>query len=173
MGNDFRDLAQEYAGKVFTYARYALRDHQDAEDVTQEVLIRLWKNHDSIEPSRLSAWVMRVTRNLVIDCSRRHRTRAAVFVDGPAAETSAASVAAAPTPDAHAGRAELREVIERAIAELDEPQRSIVVMREIQGLAYEEIADALNMPLGTVKVYLHRARRRMRERVRAQLGEHV
>jgi RNA polymerase sigma-70 factor (ECF subfamily) len=77
------------------------------------------------------------------------------------------------TPEAggdHAERAELRGVLQDAVAALDEPYRSIVIMREMQDRSYNEIAESLEMPLGTVKVYLHRARRRLRERVKKELG---
>jgi len=171
MSHDFRDLAEEYAGPVFTYVRYSLRHQEDAEDITQEVLVRLWKHHAHIEPSRVRAWVMQVARNLVIDSARRRRARPAVFDAVPVADALAAP--APGTPETETERRELRELLEEAIAELTEPQRSIVVMREIQGLSYEEIAGGLNMPLGTIKVYLHRARRKLREAVQKELGHHV
>ena len=171
MGRDFRDLAREYAGVVFTSARYALRHTEDAEDVTQEVLVRLWKHRDSIEPEKTKAWVMHVARNLVIDVSRRQRARTEVFAITVPGDVRVASVPAADTADAHTDQRELREVLERAIAELDEPYRSIVIMREIQGLTYEEIAGGLNMPLGTIKVYLHRGRRRLRDAMRQELDD--
>jgi RNA polymerase sigma-70 factor (ECF subfamily) len=168
MTRDFRDLAEEYAGRVYTFARYSLRHQEDAEDVTQEVLVRLWKNHDQIDPAATSTWVMRVARNLVIDLARRRQSRAAVFAQGADVEEMAAQVPADYAADAVAERSSLRARLEGALAELNEPYRSIVVMREIQGLAYEEIATAMNMPLGTIKVYLHRARRRLRELVQTE-----
>ena len=73
--------------------------------------------------------------------------------------------------DEETHRRELREHLESAVAALDEPYRSIVVMREIQGFAYEEIAEALELPLGTIKAYLHRARRRLRESTRRMTGD--
>jgi RNA polymerase sigma-70 factor (ECF subfamily) len=170
MAREFRDLAEAYAGRIYTFARYSLRHREDAEDVTQEVLIRLWKHQGSIEPASTATWVMRVARNLVIDVSRRRQARAALFAEGADVTVMAAHVASAPGPDA-AGRAELRDELEAALAGLDEPYRTIVVMREIQGLAYEEIARAMNMPLGTIKVYLHRARRRLRESMRTEMKD--
>jgi RNA polymerase sigma-70 factor (ECF subfamily) len=169
MRRDFRELAEEYAGVVFTYARYSLRHREDAEDITQEVLVRLWKHRDAIEPGRTRAWVMQVARNLVIDVARRQRARTAVFASAPPSDESVLQVAAPGTPESEAERSEMRGVLEDAIAALDEPYRSIVVMREIQGLAYDEIATALHMPLGTIKVYLHRGRRRLREAVGREL----
>jgi RNA polymerase sigma-70 factor (ECF subfamily) len=173
MSREFRKLAEEYAGRVYTYALYSLRRREDAEDVTQEVLVRLWRHQDSIAAERTGAWVMRVARNLVIDAARRRRSHAAVFAEGPAAETSAGRVASPERSDREYERHELQEALEDAIAALDEPYRSIVIMREIQGLAYEEIARGLDMPLGTIKVYLHRARKRLRTRVQRERGHHA
>jgi len=171
MTREFRELAEEYAGRIYTYARYSLRHREDAEDVTQEVLIRLWKHRDSIDPSSTSTWVMRVARNLVIDVSRRRQARTAVFAEGADVQEMAAHVGSDQAADTAADRSELRARLEAALSELDEPYRSIVVMREIQGLAYEEIAQALNMPLGTIKGYLHRARRRLRESMRTEMND--
>jgi RNA polymerase sigma-70 factor (ECF subfamily) len=173
MGREFKELAKEYGSVIFTYARYSLRQREDAEDVTQEVLVRLWANRDAIEPARMRGWVMQVARNLVIDTARRRRTRAAVIADGADADASAAIIASPDTADAALDRGELRDVIDRAIAGLNEPYRSIVVMREIQGLAYDDIATSMSMPLGTIKVYLHRARRVLREAVRREMGTDV
>jgi RNA polymerase sigma-70 factor, ECF subfamily len=169
MARDFRDLAEEYAGRIYTYARYSLRHREDAEDVTQEVLVRLWKHRDSIEPAATSAWVMRVARNLVVDVARRRHSRAAVFAEGADVAELAVHVPDTARTEVAAERTSLRSQLEAALGELNEPYRSIVVMREIQGLAYEEIATAMNMPLGTIKVYLHRARRRLRESIQTEI----
>lgn len=173
MSREFRKLADAYAGRIYTFALYALRSREDAEDVTQEVLVRLWRHRGDVEEGHVGAWVMRVARNMVIDVTRRRRSRSAVFADGPDAEVAAARVAAGEAADAPHARHRLREALEEAIASLEEPYRSIVVMREVQGLAYEEIARGMDMPLGTIKVYLHRARRRLRDRVRLEMGDDV
>jgi RNA polymerase sigma-70 factor (ECF subfamily) len=158
---------------IYTYARYSLRHREDAEDVTQEVLVRLWSHRDAIEPERMRGWVMQVARNLVIDVARRRRARAAVIADGAEAETSAAMIAGHETADGALAHGELRDMLDRAIAGLNEPYRSIVVMREIQGLAYDDIATGMGMPLGTIKVYLHRARRVLRDAVQREMGTNV
>ncbi|HEX5133466.1 MAG TPA: sigma-70 family RNA polymerase sigma factor [Candidatus Krumholzibacteria bacterium] len=173
MSHEFQRLAREHGGKIYSYALHTLRCREDAEDVTQEVLIRLWKHRETIDPERVHGWVMTVARNLVIDASRRRRMRRSLFADGtdgtevdiPAQETG-------PVADS-AERDELRSLLEAAVAELEEPYRSIVVMREIQDFSYNEIAEAMEMPLGTVKVYLHRARRRLRDRVRREFDHAV
>jgi len=164
MSREFRKLADEHGGRIYTLALYLLGRREDAEDVTQEVLVRLWRHRDRIDPARTRAWVSQVTRNLVIDYARARRMRTAMFAEGTDAEATAVAVDA--RPDRGVIDGELREALEFAITRLDEPYRTILVMREIQDCAYHEIADALNMPLGTVKVYLHRARRRVRETLR-------
>jgi len=172
MDRDFRRLADEYGARVYTFALYMLRRQEDAEDVAQEVLVRLWQNRDSVSHDGTAAWVMRVARNLVIDVARRRRSRAAVMVDGPEVEMAASFVTAPERSDEGVHRRDLREHLEAALDTLTEPYRSIVVMRDIQGLAYEEIALALELPLGTVKAYLHRARQRLRSAVRETMGDH-
>lgn len=170
MSRDFKRLADEHGGRIYTLARYLLGRHEDAEDVTQEVLVRLWRNRDRIDPAKTRAWVAQVTRNLVIDTSRQRRLRATVFAENAEAEASVVAGSTDAGPERAVIAGELRAALEAAIAKLDEPYRSILVMREIQDLTYQDIADAMAMPLGTVKVYLHRARRRVREHVRT--GDH-
>lgn len=173
MSREFQRLAREHGGRIYSFALHALRSREDAEDVTQEVLIRLWRCRETIDPAKLHPWVMRVTRNLVIDASRRRRMRATVIAEGADVEWVADLVADGPPETDRAERSELRACLEAAVAELDEPYRSIIIMREIQDHSYNEIAEAMEMPLGTVKVYLHRARRRLRDRVRKELGHAV
>ena len=164
MSGDFRRLADEHGTAVYTFALYLLRQREDAQDVAQEVLVRLWEHRERIDPPRVRAWVMRVTRNLVIDHVRRRRLHSARVEEGLAAEAAAARVADEPAGEAETSPA-LRAALESAIGALDEPYQSLLVLREIQGFSYDQIAEAFAMPLGTVKAYLHRARRRVREQL--------
>lgn len=138
-----------------------LRSRDDARDVTQEVLIRFWRRLDEIEEATALAWLMRVTRNACIDVLRqRKRMRDLVSTD--------AEVDGLPhddLPSDHLQQLEDREAIEAAIAALGEPYRSIIILRELQHLKYEEICGALDLPLNTVKVYLHRARKMLRRQL--------
>jgi RNA polymerase sigma-70 factor (ECF subfamily) len=117
----------------------------------------------------MSAWVMRVARNAVIDAARRRQTRAAVFADGVEVEIAANYVASGSNAEAALNRRELSESLEAALATIEEPYRSIIVMREIQEMKYAEIVDAVEMPLNTVKVYLHRGRRMLRDALRGKV----
>ncbi len=170
MKDTLRKLAEESRHKVYTFVYYCLRSHEEAEDITQEVLMKLWQYGGDIEPERLPGWIMRVARNAVIDSTRKQRTRAGV-ADGPAV-----NVDATPAPLSLDGDGEqvvrsreLRETLETALASLAEPYRSIIVMREIQEMSYSEISESLACPLGTVKVYLHRGRRMLRTSLKGKV----
>jgi RNA polymerase sigma-70 factor (ECF subfamily) len=170
MKKPFRKLAQEYQDKVFTFVYYSLQSREEAEDVTQEVLMKLWQHREEVNPDKLTAWVMRVARNAVIDVARRRQTRGAVIANGVEFEVAEGVVADGGADTEHGVRSrELHDALERALATVDEPYRSIVVMREIQDMTYNEIVDALEMPLNTVKVYLHRGRKMLREALRGKV----
>jgi RNA polymerase sigma-70 factor (ECF subfamily) len=170
MKKQFRKLAEEYQDRIYTYAWYSLQCREEAEDVTQEVLVKLWQHADEIDPGTLRAWVMRVTRNAVIDASRRRRSRKAVFADGVEVEAVAdIAVSGVHGTDRTVVAREIRSALETALALLDEPYRSIVVLREIQGMTYAEVGETLDLPLNTVKVYLHRGRKMLREELRGKV----
>lgn len=169
MEKSFRELAEEFIDRIYTFALYSLRSREEAEDVTQEVLVKLWQHMEELDPARSSSWIMKVTRNTVIDAARSQKTENAVF--SPEVELEAAEKVAVSGnyrtdnllwADNLLYITELRNSLEKAIASTDEPYRSIIIMREIQGMKYAEISKVLEMPLNTVKVYLHRGRKMLR-----------
>jgi len=166
MGRRFEQLVVEYQHRVFRLARHCVGSHEEAEDITQEVLIRLWRNLDRIEPAGLWPWLIRVTRNASIDVLRRRGTYRAVVQEDPEDAAAQRTQTALPGPDRATEAAEFRHQLERALREVEEPYRSIVILREVEHLKYEEISQALELPLNTVKVYLHRGRRMLRRKLR-------
>lgn len=166
MRSAFEKLADRHRDRIFTYACYCLGDREEAEDVTQEVLIRLWKNLDSLEDARVLPWMLHVTRNACIDSMRRRRTYRAIVAQDPEGDTMARVASPIPSPSVAVETADFQVHLQKALQELREPYRSIVVLREVQDLKYEEICETLGLPLNTVKVYLHRGRRKLRERLR-------
>lgn len=161
----FHELVEEHQHRVFGFAAYYLRNQEEAEDVTQEVLLRLWRNIERVEPEKAGAWLTRVTRNACFDCLRSRRSRGRIFQAGLDCEAIEAADGADSPEQALAAR-DVDRLLKEAVAALDEPYRSIALLREVQGRSYQEIADALELPLNTVKTYLHRARRRLREHLR-------
>ena len=166
MRREFEKLVREYQHRVFTFARYCVGNAEEAQDVTQEVLLKLWNNLDKLEPAGVWPWLIRVTRNASIDALRKRGSYRAVVREDPEGEATERMWSTAPSPDTRIESAEFQQHLRAALAEVREPYRSIVVLREIEDLKYEEIAAALELPLNTVKVYLHRGRRMLRQRLR-------
>ena len=162
------DLVRQHADLAFRVCLRITRDRDEAADVTQKVLVTLWQQGHEVAPDKLRAWTARVARNASLDALRRKSVRPAPAVDA-LPERSAPDL----LPDAHTEASELRRHLDAAVARLDEPYRSIVVLREVEGLPYAEIADALGLPLNTLKVYLHRARKRLRTSLRASAPDLV
>ncbi len=163
MTTGIEEVVQRYQRRVFTFARYFLGQREEAEDVTQEVLIRLWRNADGLDAERLGAWLLRVTRNACYDRLRQRRSAATVVAPDVDPEVAEEALSPAPDPAALAESAEFKRHLVAALGRLEEPYRSILILREVEDLKYQEISDALELPLNTVRVYIHRGRQRLRE----------
>ena len=163
----FEDSAQRYRRQVYSFARYLLSNREEAEDVTQEVLLRLWRHRSGVDEERLGSWLLRVTRNACYDLLRKRRSDHAALTSGAAFDAELQHAASAePDPQARAEAADFRQRLLAALADLEEPYKSVVILREVQGLPHREIGEALGVPEVTVRVHLHRGRRKLRERLR-------
>ena len=170
----FQELVDAHRDRVYTLACYLLKDREEAADATQEVLLRLWRNLDRLDAedgSNLSAWILRVTRNHCFDQMRKAKTQRTAFGTPSGPEPLDWTPDETPGPERRATSSALATQLSRAVAALDEPYRSVIVLREIQELKYQEISDTLQMPINTVKVNIHRGRRMLRERMRDVLGQ--
>jgi len=166
---DFNAAVAIHGRKVHTLAVYLLANREEAEDVTQEVLVRLWRRGHDVVPEKIGAWLVRVTRNACIDAIRRRKGGSQVAIDdGSGIELHEP----APGPERLAHASQLGGRIVQALDALTEPGRSVVILREIQGLSYQEIGEALEMPMSSVRVTLHRGRRRLREELK-EVHDHV
>jgi len=165
----FETTAERYRRRVFSFARSLLSNHEEAEEVTQDVLIRLWRHERRVDQERLGGWILRVTRNACYDLLRRRRAQAA---SGPQVdEEEAAEVRSAePDPEALLQATDFRRSLKEALDTIGEPYRTVVLLREVQGLPHREISESLGIPEATVRVHLHRGRRRLREILRGQYG---
>jgi RNA polymerase sigma-70 factor (ECF subfamily) len=166
---DFDAAVAIHGRKVQTLAVYLLADREEAEDVTQEVLVRLWRRGHEVVPEKIGPWLVRVTRNACIDAVRRRKRRPQVAIDD---EAGIELHEPAPGPERLAHAPQLGGSILQALETLTEPGRSVVILREIQGLSYQEIGEALEMPMSSVRVTLHRGRRRLREELE-EVYDHV
>jgi len=157
MSRRYRQWVKEYQDQAWSLARYLLKDAQEAEDATQDAFVKLWHNQDKIDPEKVKPWLMKVTRNGCLDRLRRRRENVEFNEGHMVAETSG------PMQDVTAN--ELGGWLKRAIEGLKEPYRSLVVLRDVQQHSYEEVAGMLELSLAQVKVYLHRARKELREQL--------
>lgn len=155
---DYERAVAEHKDRVHSYAAWLLHDMEDARDVAQESLIRLWTHRDTVCIESVRSWLLKTVHNLSIDLLRRRKRRAesheedlAMLVDEDR-----------PGSDHSARGSEIGRMIGRALTRLSDRDRSMVLMREVQGLSYNEIATSVDLPLGTVKAALHRARERLR-----------
>ncbi len=165
----YQQAIEKYRQRVFSFAYYSLRTREDAEDITQDVFIRLWQHWRKVDHQRMGAWLMRVAHNSVVDHVRKYRNEKQ-RVDLQHSLEDAASV-----EDTSLESQQFRQQLESAISELNDPYRSIIIMRDIQGLSYLEIEQTLNLSQSQVKVYLHRGRRQLRENesLRKAAAEHA
>jgi RNA polymerase sigma-70 factor (ECF subfamily) len=161
--DEFERAVYRHQQSVFTFARYLLGDRQEAEDVTQEALLRMWRHWEGLEPERLDAWLLKVTRNLCYDSLRRLRSARQALPQSTDDAAADRVPAEAPDPEQRAHRGGLRREVLEAIAELREPYKSAVLLREVEGLTYREIGEALDSPLNSVKVHVHRGRKLLRD----------
>lgn len=181
----FARLLDERKDAVYGYALYMLSSVDEAEDVTQDVFLKLFRQGGEVEEAALSAWLMRVCRNACLDRLRRIKVRRSHRAD-PSQTVSGAGVleegseasgreASFDLSDEGAGaegieqRVEIDRLVE-AMQELPEPQRSVILLRESRDMAYQDIAELLGISLSSVKVSLHRARRKVREMFTEERG---
>jgi len=162
-------LVRLHADLVYRVAVRVTGSAEDAADATQDALVKLWQHGAEVPEDRQRAWAARVARNSALDLVRRRNVRPQPI----AADVDLDPICADPLPDTHAESGDLRGYLDAALASLGEPFRSLVVLRDVEGLAYDEIAEALSLPLTTVKVYLHRARTRLRAALQTSVPDLV
>lgn len=144
-----------------------LKDKMDADDVTQEVMIRIWKNVDNFNVLAAKTWILKTTHNLCIDYLRKRKsyTMRGYSIDEMFEESyEAEGIRNDPYILSHLKI--MTDKIKEAIKKLPENLRSVFVLYEIQGFKYREISKSLDIPLNTVKVYILRARKKLQEELK-------
>ena len=158
----FEALVAQYKRGVFATAYRLMGSREEAEDQAQEVFLKIYRGVTKLEdPKTLTAWIQRVTVNTCLDALAKRKRRPATTplnADEETGEGRDYADARAATPDAEAARGELRRCLERALAALDAEARKVIVLRDVEDMAYEEIAGALGLGLSALKMRIHRAR---------------
>ncbi|MDY3618181.1 RNA polymerase sigma factor [Agathobaculum sp.] len=159
----FEQLVAMYEKRVFAVALRSCGSPEDAADIVQEAFLRAWRAMDSFRgDSGFSTWLFRITMNLCVDFARRKnaapQTQPLVGED----ESEREIPDSAPTPEERLENSELGRELAAALAEVSEDHRRIVLLRDVSGLSYTEIAEVLEISEGTVKSRLSRARLALR-----------
>src|SRR5262249_41335043 len=168
----FESAVLPHARAAFSLARWLTRDAHDAEDVVQEAWLRAFKYFEGFEGGDVRAWFLAIVRNAFHRWrekrERIERVRADAALDDESDRAVAAAAASrADDPAETTVRASEREQVNRAIGELPLEYREVLVLRELEGLSYKEIAAIVSIPIGTVMSRLARARERLRDRIKA------
>ncbi len=167
----FRELVRRYERPVFSLIFRMVRDRESAEDLSQETFVKVLNHIDRYRPEfKLSSWLFKIANNLTIDHLRKRQLDTISIEGSPHASTTSEVEASSFELESRGESAleelesrELGSAIERAIARLRPEYRSCILLRHVEGRSYEEIAATLDLPLGTVKTYIHRARHELRE----------
>jgi RNA polymerase sigma-70 factor (ECF subfamily) len=167
----FRELVRRYERPVFSLVYRMVRDRETSEELAQETFIKVLNHIDRYQPQfKFSSWLFKIANNIAIDHLRRRHVET-VSMDGSphagtAAEVEATSFDIAARQESALDEMEAKELgtaIERAIVQLRPEYRACIMLRHVEGRSYEEIAATLDLPLGTVKTYIHRARLELRD----------
>ena len=172
----FRELVRRYQQKAYGIAYSMLRDSDDAMDVTQEAFIKVHRYLDNFKgSSSFYTWLYRITVNLCIDHIRKHKKVQAVDYDDTMEHDDAQGSELLPAtmdmdPGRNLDRRELREMIEQALDTLSPNHRAVILMREVEGLSYKEMAEVMEVSMGTIMSRLFHARKRMQVALVELLG---
>lgn len=172
---DFEALVQEHQDRVYDFCVRMLGDREEALEVAQEIFVSVHQALPTFRyDSKVSTWIYRISKNHCLNrlkyLERRGRGRSDGLDD--VSEEALGSAAGSPTRPDEALQAEHeRMLVQRAIARLEPDQRALVALRDIEGLSYEEMVEITQLPLGTVKSRLHRAREKLAELLAEEVPE--
>jgi RNA polymerase sigma factor (sigma-70 family) len=153
------EVVEQHSDRVFRLAYRLTGNRHDAEDLTQEVFVRVFRSLDSYTPGTFEGWLHRITTNLFLDGARRKQR---IRFDALSDERAARLESASPAPDAAYADQTFDDDIESALATLPPDFRAAVVLCDVEGLTYEEIAEIMDAKLGTVRSRIHRGRAMLR-----------
>jgi RNA polymerase sigma factor (sigma-70 family) len=155
----WEELVRDHSARVFRLAYRLTGNRPDAEDLTQDVFVRVFRSLHRFQPGTFEGWLHRITTNLFLDGARR---RQKIRFDGLADGSAERLPSAWPTPSEALADADLDHDVAAALAALPPEFRAAVVLCDIEGLSYEEISEVLDVKIGTVRSRIHRGRAQLR-----------
>ncbi len=177
--NAFMELVSKFRDPITGYINAMIGDYDKAVDLAQETFLRVYKNAESYKNTyQFSTWIYRIATNLAIDEIRWRKRQGSIFFARPLSTSDRDHEGyglnvpdARQTPDEELLRKEKRKVLSEAINALPKRYRFVFVLKEMQGLPYERIAEILDCSCGTVKSRLHRARESLRKKLKKYFNE--
>ncbi|MFN7145897.1 MAG: sigma-70 family RNA polymerase sigma factor, partial [Myxococcota bacterium] len=175
-GSAYRPLVERYQNRIHAMVYGMVRDPEEARDITQNAFIKAYQNLASFRiESSFYTWIYRIAMNLAIDhCRKNKRRKTSAFDEAVASRDEDGTIIElhqAESPQKALQRKQLHERIFAALDELSEDQREVVLLREVEGLSYKEIADTMGIPEGTVMSRLFYARKRLQALLGQSTGE--
>jgi RNA polymerase sigma-70 factor, ECF subfamily len=169
----FRELIGRYQRPVFSLIYRIVRDRERAEDLAQDTFIKVLNALGRYDPSyKFSSWIFKIAHNTALDQLRKKQPETLSLDGSPHARTSVEAAASAvtpasdeQTPEEYTLNRELGSEIERALGELRTEYRTAIVLVHVEGRPYEEVAQIMDVPLGTVKTYIHRGRNELKKQL--------
>jgi len=158
----WEEVVTDHSAKVYRLAFRLTGNRHDAEDLTQEVFVRVFRALENFKPGTLDGWLHRITTNLFLDQARR---RSRIRFDGFSDDAEARIPGKEPGPERSFEFNNLDVDIQAALEELPPDFRAAVVLCDLEGLSYDEVAEALGVKLGTVRSRIHRGRTMLREKL--------
>lgn len=159
----FEAIVLAYQDRIYNLCRYVLGNSRDAEDAAQEVFIKAYKNMKQFEPAAsFSSWLYRIAVNTCIDYKRKPSMESIFRTSAEGTELISEARSDLPSPESACESKETGDAIQKSLNLISKKLRTVIVLKEVEGLSYEEIAGVLEISVGTVKSRISRARDELR-----------
>jgi len=152
---EYNIAVKEFSGRLYGFSLKYLQNTDDASDIVQDVFEKLWKNRKKVEPEKVKPWLFTCAHNAMIN-----------FIKKKSKMTYMGDMTSPEVDDSHTRNYEMKEVIEKSLAKLPHIQKSIILLRDLEGYNYKEIGDNLELTEAQVKVYLFRARNKIKKQLK-------
>lgn len=159
----FEELMQSHESRIYAIALRMMGNREDAQDCAQEAMVRIYRAMGSFKgQSALATWIYRITMNTCLDELRRRKARKGTSLDS-LVDNGWSPTDTGDTPEEHGLRVEKQNALNQAIQSLPDDMRAAIILRDVKGYSYDEIASILDANVGTIKSRISRGREKLRE----------
>ena len=154
---DYNKAVRELSGRVFRFAIKYLKNEDDAHDIVQDAFEKLWKNREKVEYEKARSWLFTTSHNAMVNFLRKGKRITSMETGSESWEPASAD---------EARSYEMKEILDMCLERLPEQQRTIILLRDIEGYSYHDIGEILELSESQVKVYLFRARKKIKDYIK-------